>query len=126
MFTHSGLRQDSCCLGFLSRDSRALISSTLTKAELQKENGGLGLLASDSTFRTSRSTGSVSKSAVNASVFTASVGGDLQAALRRSQEVQGLHQLQVGQPYQGAPENEEMEMSPNGSPTHQPLLYNES
>lgn len=84
------------------------------------------MLASDSTFRTSRSTGSVSKSAVNASVFTASVGGDLQAALRRSQEVQGLHQLQVGQPYQGAPENEEMEMSPNGSPTHQPLLNNES
>lgn len=115
MFTHPGLRQDGCCLGFLSRDSRALISSTLTKTELQKENGGLGLLASASTSRTSRSTGCVSKSAVNAFVFTASVSGDLQAALRRSQEVQGLHQLQVGQAYQGAPENKEMEMSPNGS-----------
>lgn len=37
VLTDPGLRQDGCCLGFLSRDSRTLISSALAKTELQKK-----------------------------------------------------------------------------------------
>lgn len=62
------------------------------------------MLASACTSRTSRSTGSVYKQPFNTSVFTASeIIRDLQAALQRSQEVQGLRQLQADQACQGGP-----------------------
>lgn len=38
METDPGLRQDGCCLSFLCRNNRTLVSSTLTEPELQEEN----------------------------------------------------------------------------------------